>query len=246
MGQGRAEDRWGRGTAVIAVESLTVVYPGRPPRLALQDLTLRIPPGVTLVRGPAGAGKSTLLRVLATLLVPDRGQVRYPWPECGPWGDVGPWHLPRLRTRIGYVPQDGRLDLSLTVEGGLEYLAALRGAPGEAVAALLARWELWPVRQRRLRELSAGELRRWLLAQSQLAAPDLWVLDEPSQGLDAPGMVTLRRELTGYLQAVRSGRAVYAVVATHDDRLDDLATATVWLDGGRLRLDGPPGEGRPG
>lgn len=204
----------------IELEGVTVRYPGRPPIVALAGIHLRLRPGITLVHGPSGAGKSTLLRVLAGLQALDAGAVRYPWPS----------HETGART--GYVPQDNRLLQSLAAEDGLRYLAAVRGLPcGRAtVAALLARWGLEGLRRKPLSRLSAGETRRWLLAQSQLLDPDLWLLDEPLHGLDAWGLALLRAELARY--ATGAGR--YAVVVTHDPRLDGLATAVVRIQGGRV------------
>lgn len=201
-----------------------VRYGGRQPVVALQELSLQLQPGVTVVHGPAGAGKTTLLRVLATLQPLAAGSVQYPWTGSG------------LRARIGYVPQENRIPRSLSCEDGLRYLAAVRGLMmgGPGLVALLARWGLGPVRAQRLDHLSAGEARRWLLAQSQLLHPDLWILDEPLRGLDTSAFQTLRGELAGYARLAASGTLCYAVVASHDHRLDDLAGAIVRLDGGRL------------
>ncbi len=205
---------------MIVLEGVTVRYPGRPPVVALSQVSLCLRPGVTLVRGPSGAGKSTLLRVLATLQPPSKGGVCYPWP-----GTQAPG-------RCGYVPQENRLTQSLAVEDALRYLAAVRGLPGDhgRVAALLARWGLEPLRRKRLCRLSSGEARRWLLAQSQLLDPDLWLLDEPLHGLDAWGVQTLRAELASYGR--RAAR--YAVLVSHGPGLDDLADTTVQLEGGRI------------
>ena len=204
--------------AVIELESVTVRYPGRPPVIALTGVSLRLQPGVTLVRGPGGAGKSTLLRVLATLQPIDAGAVRYPYRGAA------------LRAHIGYVPQDNRFVQALAVEDGLRYLAGVRGVSGD-VATLIARWGLEPLRRTRLLQLSSGEARRWLLAQSQLLDPDLWLLDEPLHGLDAWGVQTLRTELARY---AAPGSDRYAVVVSHDPSLDDLADTIVRLDGGRV------------
>ena len=200
----------------VEVAGVTVRYAGRPPVLALSGVSLCLQPGVSLLCGPSGAGKSTLLRVLAALQPPDRGAVRYPW--------GGP-----VQARIGYVPQENRLARGLSCEDALRYLAGVRGLPcGRAdVSALLARWGLEGVRRSPLCRLSSGEARRWLLAQSQLLDPDLWLLDEPLCGLDAWALATLRAELARYAHPTTPAARRYAVVASHDPRLDDLATR-VW------------------
>ncbi|HEY8347719.1 MAG TPA: ABC transporter ATP-binding protein [Symbiobacteriaceae bacterium] len=216
---------------MILIEDVTVQYPGRPPVVALQDLSLRIPPGVSLIKGASGSGKSTLLRLLAGLVSPTAGRIRHGWLRSrGPSEDVA------LRLRLGYVPQHSRMDVELTALDGLRYLAATRGLPADAGAVwpLLRRWGLEAQARTPIRRLSTGQALRWLLAQSQLTAPALWLLDEPGRGLDAEGMVTLRRELSRYRQAVGGLGPRFAVVATQDGSLDDLADRIFWLDRGRL------------
>ncbi|MDI7277815.1 MAG: hypothetical protein QME94_17690, partial [Anaerolineae bacterium] len=90
------------------------------------------------------------------------------------------------------------------------------------------------VRGRRLSQLSSGEAQRWLLAQSQLVHADLWLLDEPLQGLDAWGALTLRAELARYAHLSAPAARRYAVVVSHDPRLDDLATSVWRLGRGRV------------
>jgi len=213
---------------MIELDAISVRFPGR---VALCDLSLALQPGVTVIHGANGAGKTTLLRLVATLLSPDRGQVRYPWENAGPGS------LDRLRARIGYVPQDGRLMQTLSCADALRYLAAVRGRPSgrRDVEPLLARWGLWPVRARRLDRLSTGEARRWLLAQSQLSNPDLWILDEPLRALDAEAVQTLRAELTLYASSTRTTPR-FALVAAHDACLDELARQVVYLDCGQIAL----------
>ena len=212
------------GVQRLAWEGL--VLPGRQP-VAVPDTVLA--PGVVLVTGPPGAGKSLLLRVLATLAVPRRGQVHYPWPAPGgepvSFPGAGPGALAAVRGCTGYVPQEGRVVRGMKVAAALAYLAALRAVPEprKAVAAALRRWGLDGAAGQRLEELSGGQWRRWLLAQSLLARPALWILDEPARGLDHDGVILLRAALEEYRAAAAGGRPVWAVVVDSEGRLVDLA-----------------------
>jgi len=219
---------------VIVLEDVNVTYSGRPEIQALRGVSLKIPPGVTLVKGRSGAGKSTLLRVLATLTIPDSGKVRYPWDDA--WS----WDKRSLRARIGYVPEKGVAGISLTVEDSLHYLAGTRGLPpGTAqIPKLVRRWQLDSFKHERLDKLSAGEMRRWLLAQSQLVEPDLWILDEPCKDLDISGIAILRAELMEYSWKFCHGEwrygGRYAIASSHDDRFDDVADTIIYLEQGSL------------
>lgn len=221
---------------MIILEDVNVTYPGRPAIQALRGVNLKIPPGVTVVKGRSGAGKSTLLRVLATLMIPDSGTVRYPWDDA--WS----WDKRLLRARIGYVPEKGVAGISMTVEDSLNYLAGTRALPAGNVQVpkLVRRWQLDSFKHEKLNKLSAGQMRRWLLAQSQLVEPDLWVLDEPYKDLDISGISILKAELMEYSWKSRHGESRYggryAIVSSHDDRLDDIADTVIYLEQGSMSL----------
>lgn len=227
-------------TSALVLRELSLTFPGNPPVAALRALSARIPPGVTWLRGPSGAGKSTLLRVIATLLRPDEGWVEYPWGVRLPAGGSREELLEaEVRLRLGYVPQESRLDLGLRARDALAYLAASRGLARarQHAEALLSRWGLEQNAGLPLSRLSTGERRRWLLAQSRLGDPALWILDEPLLALDAEGRLLLFEELAGYRRDASSGR--FALVSGHDLELGEVADHVLALEAGRLaEMDG--------
>lgn len=153
--------------SLIATEGLSVRLDGKP---VLERIDLALEPGeiVTIV-GPNGSGKSTLLRALIGAVRPAAGRVRR-----------GPG------LRIGYVPQRLHVDPSLpmTVRGFLNL--PRRVARGEAEAAL-ARTGVAHLAGRQVSDLSGGQAQRVLLARALMQAPQVLLLDEPTQGLDQPG-----------------------------------------------------------
>lgn len=201
------------------------------PRPALTEVTLALDEGQFLgLVGANGSGKSTLLRLLAGIERPDRGRANV-------FGE--PAHRPDARARVGYLPEGSPWPPELALAAALELLLALRGfgraqarrTAGEA----LERAGLGAERARPLGRCSSGQRRRFGLAQAFAHGPDLVLLDEPTVGLDAPGLDVLG----DWLRDVRA-RGASAVVCSH--RPADLfgtADRLAQLQTGRLVAEGP-------
>jgi ABC-type multidrug transport system ATPase subunit len=160
---------------MIQVEDLVKRYGAV---VAVDGLSFQVEPGETFALiGPNGAGKTTTLKMLLGLARPDRGCIR-----LGPQGL--PPDDPRARHDIGYVPQRVEFPHARTVSEVLEFFAALRGLPAEAVVRALARVRMTSHAGRPARELSGGYRQRLSLAQALLGDPAVLVLDEPTASLD--------------------------------------------------------------
>jgi ATP-binding cassette subfamily F protein uup len=162
--------------------------------------------------GRNGVGKSTLLKALAGLVELDAGE-----------------RLQRVRTAVVYLPQEPRLDPRLSAReatlGGLRVTEEGELA-GHRVAALLDHLEIDP--ERRIAELSGGEIRRVDLARVLVGEPEVLLLDEPTNHLDLPTIERLEADLG----ARRGG----LVVVSHDRAfLTAVSRSIWWLDRGRLR-----------
>ena len=193
----------------LIAEGLAAERGGRP---VFAGLTFTVADGELLaVTGPNGAGKSTLLRTLAGLLRPSAGRiVTEPASEDG----VG--------QSVHYLGHLDALKPVLTVAENLAFWCRLwgTGAVGPALEAVgLAALDDLPVAV-----LSAGQKRRVAIARLLLAPRPLWLLDEPTTGLDAAAEATLGRLIAAHL---RNGGL--AIVATHRD-LPVPASATLSLD----------------
>ena len=205
----------------VSVDEVSRVF-GR--RRALSRVSARVEAGqIVGILGPNGAGKSTLLGILATLLRPTTGQVRY--------GDLGAARGAALRARIGVLGHDLFLYPELTARENLEFFAGVHGLdrPGDAAREALARAGLGDRGDDPVSAFSRGMRQRVALERALIHDPRLVLLDEPFTGLDdASASALLRR-----LHALRDAGAM-VVVATHDlDLADGLLDHALFLRDGR-------------
>ena len=140
----------------------------------LQDVSFSVEQGTTLaVVGPNGAGKTLLLRALIGS-VQSRGNIT--------WAPG---------TRLGYVPQQLDLQRNLPVTGFdlLNAKADVAGSPASDITSALALVELAAtIAEQPIGSLSGGEFQRLLLAFALMSSPTTLLFDEPTAGLDEPGM----------------------------------------------------------
>jgi gliding motility-associated transport system ATP-binding protein len=163
---------------VAIIENAGRVLAGRE---IVKGITLEIRRGEVLgLLGVNGAGKSTTLRMLAGLLAPTTGSIRFDGEDL--------YENPGLaRRRIGYLPEVPPLHDELTVEEFLLFCGRLHGlgkTTREAVEKVFRRCDLLGVRRQLIGTLSKGFRQRVGLAQAIVHEPDLVVLDEPAAGLD--------------------------------------------------------------
>ncbi|WP_086643643.1 heme ABC exporter ATP-binding protein CcmA [Acetobacter sp. DsW_063] len=171
----------------MRVEEISVF---RGERLVLDGVSLAMEAGgALLLTGPNGAGKSTLLRVLAGLRKPDSGQIL--------WHGTDAFEDRSMHARhIAYLGHQEALKPGLTLTENLALFA--RGRP--LIPALEA-FDLLELRELPVRLLSAGQKRRAALARVVLADAALWLLDEPSLGLDARAVERLGDALETHRRA---------------------------------------------
>lgn len=195
-------------------------------RRALSRVSVELRAGeIVGLLGANGAGKSTLLGVLATLITPSAGSVRY--------GGRSPRDLGgALRRRIGYLSHELQLYPELTARENLTFFAGLYGEarPGPRVEAALARARLADRPDEPVQRFSRGMRQRLAIERALIHEPRLVLLDEPFTGLDERSVGDLVTRLRGL---GRAGRLV--VFATHDlDLADGLLDRVVLLRSGRV------------
>jgi ABC-2 type transport system ATP-binding protein len=217
---------------VIAVAGLTRRF-GAVTAVAGLDLTVRRGEVFGLV-GPDGAGKTTTLRLLTGVLRPDAGTIRIA-------GHPLPAALDEVRPRLGYVAQRFALYGDLTVAENLALTASLFGVPrqvaAERAARLLALTDLTAARHRLAQFLSGGMKQKLALACALVHAPEILVLDEPTNGVDPVARREFWRLLTGLR---RQGVTVVVSTAYLDEA--ELCARIGFMTGGRLLVTGTPAE----
>jgi ABC-2 type transport system ATP-binding protein len=207
--------------------------------LALDDVTIDLPPGVTGLVGANGAGKTTFLKILLGLLRPTAGTVEVLGTDVST-DPVG------IRRHIGYMPEGRCLPLDQTAADFVGYAAELAGIPSSEsrrrASETLYLVGLHEERFRYIGDFSTGMQQRVKLAQSIVHDPDLVLLDEPASGLDPKG----REQMLELIN--RFGEFdINVVFSSHI--LEDIEATCEWvmmLDGGKLirsALLEPPAEG---
>ncbi len=196
--------------------------------VALDRFSLAIEPGeVVALVGRNGAGKTTALRLANGVLWPDSGTVRVLGLDPAKDGLA-------VRTRVALLSEENALYPWMTVREILHFGAALSPRWDARLAAeFVERLAIEP--RAKIRTLSRGTKAKVALALAVGARPDILLLDDPTAGLDP----LVRREvLEGILAAIHGegGAVVYASHLIHD--LERVADRVVYLDGGRIRMQG--------
>lgn len=192
----------------IEVTDLTVAYRDKP---VLWDIDLSVPAGVLLaIVGPNGAGKTTLIKSILGLVPTAAGQVQIlgkPYQE--------------QRRLVGYVPQRGTVDwdfpttvLDVVLMGTYGKLGWIRrpgSAERQAAQSALEKVGMAEFAGRQISQLSGGQQQRVFLARALVQDAQVYLMDEPFQGVDA----LTEKAIVAILQELRSqGRTV--VVVHHD------------------------------
>src|SRR5436309_1104763 len=185
----------------IAVTELRKVYGNKP---AVDGLSLTVPRGCFFgFLGPNGAGKSTTIRMLTGLIPPTSGSIEL-------LGLSMPADETAIKQRIGLVPDDSLLFDRLTGLEFLEFVGRMysleRSMARQRATELLELFELADEGSKIIAEYSKGMRKRIAMAASLIHKPELFLMDEPFEGVDAVGARLMKDIL---IDQVRHGATIF-------------------------------------
>jgi ABC-2 type transport system ATP-binding protein len=158
---------------IILANELSVIRTGTP---ILNEINLEIPAGkITGLIGPSGCGKTTLMRSIVGSQRITSGSLKVNGKSAG---------SVELRGQIGYMSQSPAVYFDLTIRENLAYFSQLLGVDRQTVDNVIKQVELEKFESRTPRALSGGQISRLSLAIALLNNPNLFILDEPTVGLD--------------------------------------------------------------
>ena len=205
------------------------------PFTVVDGISLTVAKGEVLgFLGPNGAGKTTTMKMLTGYLTPSAGEARIAGiPVNG--GAVA------ARRRVGYLPEGAPLYGDMTGRAFLRFIASAHGMDRDAAVNVVesagGAVHLDGVMEQRIETLSKGYKRRVGLAAAILHAPEVLILDEPTDGLDP----NQKHDVRSLINTMAAERAI--IISTHIlEEVEALCTRAVIIDRGRLVADGTPSE----
>ena len=214
----------------LIIEGVGKLYRGKV--WGLRGFSLKLERGVLGLLGPNGAGKSTLMRILATVTRATEGRVIWDGADVAKSPD-------KVRSVLGYLPQDFGVYPNLNAVEFLEYLAAVKridaSAARKRISELIELVNLADAARRPLGGFSGGMRQRVGIAQALLNDPQLLIVDEPTAGLDPEERVRFRNLLSEL-----SGERI-VILSTHIvSDVEAVATDIALIDHGGLVVHSAP------
>jgi ABC-2 type transport system ATP-binding protein len=198
-GEARKED------FIVSTKGITKRYDSV---VALNNVSLNVPPGATGLLGPNGAGKSTLIRILIGLITPTSGNGKVLDRPINTQG-------PSIRQKIGYMPEHDCLILDMNAVTMCTYMGQMVGMRKadamQRAHEILHYIGVGEERYRKIKTYSTGMRQKIKLAQALIHDPDLLLLDEPTNGLDPKG----RDEMLNLIRALAYDQKKNILLSSH-------------------------------
>lgn len=214
----------------IAVENLTKSYGTQK---AVDTISFQVHTGEILgFLGPNGAGKTTTMKILTCFMAPTEGDIRV--------GDLSIHeYQDKIKTKIGYLPENNPLYLDMPVLEYLSFTAELQGVPKnniqDRIGEMVLVCGLNDEKHKKIGELSKGYRQRVGLAQAMIHNPEILIFDEPTTGLDPNQIIEIRKLIR------ELGREKTVILSTHIlPEVEAICDRILIINKGKIVADGTP------
>lgn len=209
----------------LCIDGVTKKYSGK---VAVNNISARLEPGVIGLLGANGAGKTTLMRMICGVLRPSGGSITFEGMEASE---------EMYRDALGYLPQDFGYYPNFTGRSFLMYMAALKGIDKKTAKRkcneLLKMVNLEKAADKKVKTYSGGMKQRLGIAQAVLNDPKIIVLDEPTAGLDPKERVRFRNLIA------QLGNDAIVILSTHIvSDVENIADRILIMNEGNVIHDG--------
>jgi len=190
---------------------------------ALDDVTLNFERGTTIsLLGPNGSGKTTLIKSILGLVMPERGSIIIDGDEIR--SNVS------YRSRIGYMPQIGRYPENMTIKQVIDMIKEMRKECTVYDDELIKGFGITAIQHKTMRSLSGGTRQKVSACLAFLFSPDIYILDEPTAGLDPLSSELLK----GKIRKERAKGKLFLITSHVLSDLDDITSHIVYLQDGKV------------
>ncbi len=198
---------------------------------AVNNVSSTLAPGVYGLLGANGAGKTTLMRMICGVLKPTSGGICLNGKTIAELGE-------RYYSHLGYMPQDFGFYPDFTAREFMRYMAAVKGLDKKEAKTrteeLLELVNLHNVADKKIKSFSGGMKQRLGIAQAELNAPDILILDEPTAGLDPKERVRFRNLISDF------AKEKIVILSTHIvSDVSYIADTILMMKDGRFLLQEP-------
>ena len=206
---------------MIIIQNISKDYKKKP---CLVNVSLEIPKqNILAIAGANGVGKTTLLKILALLLRPETGNIEISGIDALKFPE-------KVRSLIGYVPQNNAIFYELSVKDNIRYWSNPKLPYDLSAITMLGLNEVWG---QKVSSLSGGMQRRLNLAIALLGNPEILIMDEPLNGVD---MIT-RQLILQWMTALKEKGMTVVYSTHHVDEIENTADRLVILRNGMISCD---------
>lgn len=190
---------------------------------ALDNINLDFERGNTIsLVGPNGSGKTTLIKSILGLVIPEKGTIKINNDEIKS-------HC-AYRSQIGYMPQIGRYPENMTIRQVINMLKEIRTDRHSYDEELIESFGIPAIQNKTMRSLSGGTRQKVSACLAFLFLPDIFILDEPTAGLDPVSSELLKDKI---IKERANGKLILITSHVLSD-LDDITSHIVYLQDGKL------------